>query len=77
MISPYMVWAHNSHLGDARYTSMSWSNGELNVGQPCREAFRKSAGLLACGTHTAAVAAAHNWDDEMTYYVRHSPPPVR
>lgn len=28
-----VVWAHNSHLGDARYTDMGRSRGELNVGQ--------------------------------------------
>lgn len=39
-----VVWAHNSHLGDARATSMGWSRGELNVGQLCREAFGSAGG---------------------------------
>ena len=34
-----VVWAHNSHLGDARATDMGRSRGEVNVGQLCRETF--------------------------------------
>jgi erythromycin esterase-like protein len=30
------VWAHNSHVGDARATSMGWSRDELNIGQLCK-----------------------------------------
>jgi erythromycin esterase-like protein len=33
-----VIWAHNSHIGDARATEMSW-RGELNVGQLARPAF--------------------------------------
>lgn len=36
-----VVWAHNSHLGDARATDMGKSCGEVNVGQLCRERFGK------------------------------------
>lgn len=36
-----VVWAHNSHLGDARATDMGKSRGEVNVGQLCRERFGK------------------------------------
>ena len=36
-----VVWAHNSHLGDARATDMGRSRGEVNVGQLCREVFGK------------------------------------
>lgn len=32
-----VLWAHNSHLGDARATDMSWRRGELNIGQLVRE----------------------------------------
>jgi erythromycin esterase-like protein len=35
--SKAVVWAHNSHLGDARATDMSWRRKELNVGQLVRE----------------------------------------
>ncbi len=34
-----MVWAHNSHLGDARATDMGWRRGELNLGQLARQAY--------------------------------------
>lgn len=36
---PQVLWAHNSHLGDARATDMSWRRGQLNVGQLVREAY--------------------------------------
>jgi erythromycin esterase-like protein len=59
-----VVWAHNSHLGDARYTGMS-KRGELNLGQLCREVFGDQVAILGCGTHTGTVAAAHNWGGDM------------
>jgi erythromycin esterase-like protein len=34
-----VVWAHNSHIGDASKTEMGLSRGELNIGQLCRERF--------------------------------------
>ncbi len=63
--SKAVVWAHNSHLGDARATSMGWSRGELNVGQLVKEAFGQSALSLGCGTYTGTVAAAREWDADM------------
>ncbi|KAJ5818635.1 hypothetical protein N7474_004226 [Penicillium riverlandense] len=61
-----IVWAHNSHVGDARYTSMGIRRNEVNVGQLCRERLgRDNVAILGCGTHTGTVAAAHEWDDDM------------
>lgn len=61
-----LVWAHNSHVGDARYTSMGIRRNEVNVGQLCRERFGKeNVVIIGCGTHTGTVAAAHEWDDDM------------
>uniref|UniRef100_UPI0018CE1707 erythromycin esterase family protein n=1 Tax=Novilysobacter defluvii TaxID=391738 RepID=UPI0018CE1707 len=60
-----VVWAHNSHIGDARHTEMGWSRGELNIGQLCRERFGGQAVLVGFGTHTGTVAAATDWDGEM------------
>ncbi|KAJ5468465.1 Erythromycin esterase [Penicillium sp. IBT 31633x] len=61
-----IVWAHNSHVGDARYTSMGFRRKELNIGQLCRERLgRENVTILGCGTHTGTVAAAHEWDDDM------------
>jgi len=64
--SKAIVWAHNSHVGDARYTSMGMVRNELNIGQLCREEFGKDdVVIIGCGTHTGTVAAAHEWDGEM------------
>jgi erythromycin esterase-like protein len=57
-----VVWAHNSHLGDARATDMS-AGGELNLGQLVRERFGHDAWLVGFTTHTGTVTAARNWDD--------------
>jgi erythromycin esterase-like protein len=56
-----VVWAHNSHLGDARATELS-DSGEFNLGQLCRERFGKDAFLLGFSTHRGTVTAAHDWD---------------
>jgi protein-L-isoaspartate(D-aspartate) O-methyltransferase len=59
-----VVWAHNSHLGDAAATEMS-ARGELNVGQLCRERFGRDAFLLGFGTDHGTVAAASDWGAPM------------
>ena len=56
-----VVWAHNSHLGDARATDMS-AAGELNVGQLVRERFGAEAFSLGFSTHEGTVTAASDWD---------------
>src|SRR5271166_6462449 len=60
-----VVWAHNSHIGDARFTDMSAERGELNIGQLCRQRFGRDAVLIGFGTHTGTVAAASEWDAPM------------
>jgi erythromycin esterase-like protein len=55
------VWAHNSHLGDARATEMS-RRGELNVGQLVRERHGHDALLVGFTTHHGSVTAASDWD---------------
>ncbi len=60
-----VVWAHNSHIGDARATEMGVVRGELNIGQLCRQRFGDDAALIGMGTHTGTVAAASSWGDEM------------
>lgn len=59
--SKIVVWAHNSHLGDARATEMS-ERGELNVGQLIREKFGDDAFLLGFTTDNGTVTAADDWD---------------
>ena len=56
-----IVWAHNSHLGDARATQMS-EYGELNLGQLVRQRFGRDACLVGFTTHTGTVTAARDWD---------------
>lgn len=55
-----VVWAHNSHLGDARATDMK-QIGELNVGQLVREQYDRNAVLIGFTTYTGTVSAASNW----------------
>jgi erythromycin esterase-like protein len=57
-----VVWAHNSHLGDARATYMG-DIGELNLGQLVREKHGNEAFLVGFTTHTGTVTAASNWDE--------------
>jgi erythromycin esterase-like protein len=55
------VWAHNSHLGDARATELG-EHGEWNVGQLVREGHGNAAALLGFVTDHGSVAAASDWD---------------
>jgi erythromycin esterase-like protein len=57
-----VVWAHNSHLGDARATEMG-ARGELNLGQLVRQHDPGAAFLIGQTTHSGAVTAAADWDD--------------
>jgi erythromycin esterase-like protein len=54
------IWAHNSHLGDARTTEMG-QRGELNVGQLVREQYGRDAVLVGFATHHGTVTAASDW----------------
>jgi erythromycin esterase-like protein len=60
-----IVWAHNSHIGDAAFTDMGVHRGELNVGQLAKEQFGAKARLIGFGTHTGTVAAADDWEGPM------------
>jgi erythromycin esterase-like protein len=56
-----VVWAHNSHLGDARATQLG-DQGELNLGQLLRERHGKATYNLGFTTYTGTVIAAKEWD---------------
>jgi erythromycin esterase-like protein len=58
------VWAHNSHLGDARATQMG-QRGELNVGQLMRERFPGRTALIGYTTSHGSVTAASDWGDQV------------
>ena len=55
------VWAHNSHLGDARATEMG-RRGELNVGQLVRERSGNDCALIGFSTYRGTVTASSDWD---------------
>ena len=55
-----VLWAHNSHLGDARATQMGRS-GEWNVGQLVRQKHGRDCVLIGFTTYTGTVTAASNW----------------
>ncbi len=59
-----VVWAHNSHVGNAAATAMGWQ-GEFNIGESSRAAFGESAVLIGFGTDRGTVAAASDWDGPM------------
>lgn len=56
-----VVWAHNSHLGDAAWTELG-AQGELNVGQLLREQYPHDSVLIGFTTYTGTVTAASDWD---------------
>ena len=56
-----VVWAHNSHLGDARATEMGVI-GEKNVGQMVRERHPTSTYSIGLSTYEGTVTAASDWD---------------
>jgi len=62
--SRVVIWAHNSHIGDAAATEMS-ARGELNIGQLCREQWGDEAYAIGFGTDSGTVAAASYWDGPM------------
>jgi erythromycin esterase-like protein len=57
-----VIWAHNSHVGDARATEMG-HRGELNLGQLVRQRYGKNATLVGFTTYTGTVTAASGWDN--------------
>lgn len=59
-----VVWAHNSHIGNAAATAMGW-RGEFNLGELCRMAHGQEAVLIGFGTDRGLVAAASDWGGPM------------
>lgn len=59
-----IVWAHNSHIGNAAATSMGWE-GEFNIGELCRTAYGDELVAIGFGTDRGTVAAASDWDGPM------------
>ena len=63
--SKAIVWAHNSHIGNAAFTDMGMHREELNIGQLAKERFGEKARLIGFGTNSGTVAAADDWDAPM------------
>jgi len=59
--SRIVVWAHNSHVGDARATQMGRA-GEWNIGQLIREKYGDECRNIGFTTYTGTVTAASEWD---------------
>ena len=55
-----VVWAHNSHVGDARATEVS-ADGQLTIGQLAREHYGDQCRLIGFSTHSGTVTAATDW----------------
>ena len=62
--SKAVIWAHNSHIGNAVATEMG-RRGEHNIGQLCREHFGNACYAIGFGTNDGTVAAASGWDEPM------------
>jgi erythromycin esterase-like protein len=63
--SKAIVWAHNSHIGNAAFTDMGMHRDEINIGQLTKEKFGREARLIGFGTHSGTVAAADDWNEPM------------
>ncbi|MGZ8336725.1 MAG: protein-L-isoaspartate(D-aspartate) O-methyltransferase [Allosphingosinicella sp.] len=63
--SKAVVWAHNSHIGNAAFTEMGQVRDELNIGQLVKDRYGQDARLIGFGTHSGTVAAATDWDGDM------------
>jgi len=61
------VWAHNSHLGDARQTYMM-SRGKINIGKLVREHFGMDKVMnIGFTSHTGSVTASSEWDEDAEF----------
>ncbi|MFO0927602.1 MAG: erythromycin esterase family protein [Gemmataceae bacterium] len=60
-----IVWAHNTHVGDARYTDMA-GDDMVNLGQLVRESHApEGVVLVGFGSHRGSVIAGEEWDAPM------------
>jgi erythromycin esterase-like protein len=63
--SKAIVWEHNTHIGDARFTDMA-DDGMVNLGQLAREGHREEGVVLVgFGSHHGSVIAGRAWDAPM------------
>src|SRR5271168_5267943 len=55
-----VLWAHNSHVGDARATEVS-ADGQLTLGQLVRQQYGDQSRLIGFSTYAGTVTAASEW----------------
>lgn len=59
-----IIWEHNTHVGDARYTDMS-AQGQFNLGQLARQQYPSETFIAGFGTYAGTVVAGREWGAEM------------
>lgn len=62
--SKAIIWAHNTHIGDARYTDMA-DDGMYNIGELAREKYPNDTFLVGFGSYSGSVVAGKAWGAEM------------
>jgi erythromycin esterase-like protein/predicted phosphoribosyltransferase len=58
--SRIVVWAHNSHVGDARATEV-YADGQTTLGKLARDMYEDDTRLIGFSTYTGTVTAASEW----------------
>lgn len=62
--SKAIIWEHNTHVGDARYTDMA-AGGMINVGQLARQEWgQDQVYIVGFGSYEGSVIAAREWGSE-------------
>jgi erythromycin esterase-like protein len=63
--SKAIIWEHNTHVGDARFTDMA-REGLVNVGQLARKQYGdENVFIVGFGSHSGTVIAAEQWGEPM------------
>lgn len=64
-----IVWAHNSHIGDARATDMA-ANEMHNIGELARRKYgNENVFLIGFGSYQGSVIASRQWGEELRYMI--------
>ncbi len=58
-----VVWAHNTHVGDARATPMT-VQGQINIGQLARQRWGDDVFILGFATRRGEIVAGRTWEAE-------------
>jgi erythromycin esterase len=63
--SKAIIWEHNTHIGDSRYTDMT-DEGMYNIGELVRDHYQKEdVVLVGFGSYIGTVIAASRWGADM------------